>query len=121
MRFPIKLGIDNPCNESWEKMTPSDGGNYCNSCKKTVVDFTGMSDKEVYEFMQRASASVCGRVNTDQLSKVLTPAASAIPVAYRKSVWRLLVAGFVCHRGEEPAEVTRNDSLCYYRAKFAGA
>lgn len=93
MHSPIKLGINDPCNEQWENMTPVNGGNYCSSCKKTVVDFTGMSDKEVYQFMQQAGTSVCGRFNDGQLNKVFQPAVSQPNVRYRKSIWQLLVAG----------------------------
>jgi hypothetical protein len=43
-------------------MTPGDKGRFCDSCQKTVHDFTGMSDMQLIAFFKKPSTgSVCGR------------------------------------------------------------
>ena len=39
--------IPSPCTESWDCMTSTKEGRFCQSCEKTVVDFTRMSDAEL--------------------------------------------------------------------------
>jgi len=51
-------------------MTPSDKGRFCDSCQKTVHDFTGMSDAQLMVFFKKPSTgSVCGRFYNDQLER----------------------------------------------------
>ena len=42
-----KIRIQNPCNENWNSMLPDKKGRFCNSCNKTVVDFTKMKNTEI--------------------------------------------------------------------------
>ena len=66
----IQLQIPEPCHESWDKMTPDDKGRFCDSCQKTVHDFTGMSDMQLIAFFKKPSnGSVCGRFYNDQLER----------------------------------------------------
>lgn len=67
----LKISIPTPCHEDWEAMTPNTQGRHCNSCVKTVVDFTTMSDEEVkYFFINRKEEKVCGRFRNDQLQRI---------------------------------------------------
>jgi hypothetical protein len=70
MSKKFQLQIPEPCHEDWDKMTPGDKGRFCDSCQKTVHDFTGMSDAQLIAFFKKPStSSVCGRFYNDQLEK----------------------------------------------------
>ena len=70
MSKKFQLQIPEPCHEDWNKMTPGDKGRFCDSCQKTVHDFTGMSDAQLIAFFKKPStASVCGRFYNDQLER----------------------------------------------------
>jgi hypothetical protein len=55
-------------------MQPTEKGRHCQSCCKTVVDFTLMSDAEIIRHLSQAGAHVCGRLMPDQLNRTLMPA-----------------------------------------------
>jgi len=40
----------NPCQESWEKMVPIEGGKHCEVCQTKVYDLTGFSIEEIKSF-----------------------------------------------------------------------
>lgn len=70
MSKKFQLQIPEPCHEDWDKMTPGDKGRFCDSCQKTVHDFTGMSDVQSIAFFKKPSTgSVCGRFHNDQLER----------------------------------------------------
>jgi hypothetical protein len=70
MSKKFQLQIPEPCHEDWNKMTPGDKGRFCDSCQKTVHDFTGMSDVQLVAFFKKPSTgSVCGRFYNDQLER----------------------------------------------------
>ena len=73
MPNPIKLEIPKPCHEDWDKMSRKDQGRYCDSCQKTVVDFTLMSDKQILEYFSNTIGNTCGRFANDQLDRALIP------------------------------------------------
>jgi hypothetical protein len=61
--------IPEPCHESWQAMHPQQNGRLCDACCKMVVDFTGMSNHEILNYLnQRKGERVCGRVKNEQLS-----------------------------------------------------
>lgn len=63
------LSIPQPCNERWDAMTPSEKGRFCASCQKQVVDFSGLSDREVIQLIEQSSGKVCGRLRPQQLNR----------------------------------------------------
>ena len=75
MKKQLHLKIPEPCHEDWNTMTPVEKGRFCDSCQKQVVDFTGMSDEQVFAFFRKpATGSVCGRFMNDQLDRdILMP------------------------------------------------
>ena len=85
----VQLRIDQPCSESWDRMHPEAQGRFCASCKKTVVDFTTMSDQEVLHWFARQQGSVCGRFGQDQLRRPLVDH----PEKKRWQYWHYLLAG----------------------------
>lgn len=67
----LKISIPKPCHEDWEAMIPNEQGRHCNSCVKTVIDFTSMSDEEVKHFLlHKKEGSLCGRFRTAQLHQI---------------------------------------------------
>jgi len=67
----IKLSIPTPCYENWDNMTPNERGRHCDSCNKTVVDFSLFSDRQIIEFFTKATGHVCGRFTNLQLERQL--------------------------------------------------
>jgi hypothetical protein len=77
----VTLSIPEPCHEGWDNMTPSQKGRFCGSCQKEVIDFTGMTDAELFAFFaQQRTGSVCGRTHVGQLD---TPIAK--PVVHKRN------------------------------------
>jgi hypothetical protein len=67
----IKYSIQNPCDESWNKMVPETTGRFCGSCEKSVIDFTGMSDFSIVNYLEsHKNEKVCGRFTKPQLDRV---------------------------------------------------
>ncbi|HEX8315320.1 MAG TPA: hypothetical protein VF609_10015, partial [Flavisolibacter sp.] len=76
-KFSIK--IPTPCHEDWNEMTPKDKGRFCDSCQKTVIDFSPMSDRQIADFFKRPAASICGRFHLDQLEREIHIPKKRIP------------------------------------------
>lgn len=84
----IQISIPQPCSEDWQKMTPQDQGRYCDTCKKCVVDFTGFTDRQLYDYyMQHANEKICGRFHNTQLNRPIT-----IPPQPHSKLYRIAVA-----------------------------
>ncbi len=67
----IKLEIPTPCHENWDNMTPNERGRHCDSCNKTVIDFSLFNDRQLIEFLTKTKGSICGRLNKFQLENQL--------------------------------------------------
>ena len=66
----MKYSIHIP--ESWEKMTSSKQGKFCQVCEKEVIDFTKTTDAELLEKI-KSGQKICGRFKQSQLSRDLKP------------------------------------------------
>lgn len=66
------VSIPTPCHESWDAMSPADKGRFCQSCQKTVTDFSGMSDQQILSFLSNRQGNVCGRFHTEQLNREIS-------------------------------------------------
>ena len=75
MKQKIQLQIPEPCHENWNNMTNTQQGRFCMSCRKEVVDFSIMMDKEILDYISAASSNMCGRFGNDQLNRDLIPPA----------------------------------------------
>ncbi len=64
------LKIPEPCNEDWNKMTPTEKGKYCKVCKKEIFDFRFISDQEIIDKI-RNDESICAIYRSSQLNKPL--------------------------------------------------
>ncbi|WP_264564727.1 hypothetical protein [Flavobacterium sp. N3904] len=64
-----KINIPKPCNQNWNSMTPNKNGKFCNSCNKTVVDFTKMENLEIQKYLIENSSkeSICGHFKFNQI------------------------------------------------------
>jgi len=64
------MKIKSPCHENYKAMTSSNGGRFCQSCQKVVVDFTNMTEQEIKHYFQNSSTEhVCGRFKSVQLNE----------------------------------------------------
>jgi len=93
MNQTIQLQIPTPCHQLWANMQPTATGRHCQSCSKTVVDFTAMSDHEMITHLARAGQGVCGRFAPDQLDRGL----SLVPAPKKRGCrgWALVLAGIL--------------------------
>ncbi|MCF6402276.1 carboxypeptidase-like regulatory domain-containing protein [Chitinophaga filiformis] len=73
----VIISIPTPCHESWDAMTPADKGRFCQSCQKTVTDFSGMSNQQIISYLKSRRGKVCGRFHADQLNKELSMPANS--------------------------------------------
>jgi hypothetical protein len=64
-----KIVIPKPCHEDWNKMNPNEKGRHCNSCAKTVVDFSTWADEDILKYLQKSKGNTCGRLSNTQLSR----------------------------------------------------
>ena len=76
----IQLSIPEPCHESWQNMTSTQQGRFCNACAKEVIDFSIMSDAQVLNYFSGLkNEKICGRAYPDQLERAI-----AMPKEIRK-------------------------------------
>jgi len=61
------INIPQTCHQSWQQMTPTTRGRHCNSCCKTVVDFTTMTDDKIIQYLS-LKTDICGRFEPAQLN-----------------------------------------------------
>lgn len=90
----FQLTIPEPCHESWQQMTPTQQGRFCNACAKEVIDFSVMSDHEVLNYFNNLThEKVCGRAMPSQLER--TFAANKEPVKKRYWYWNYITMFFL--------------------------
>lgn len=66
-----KIVLTNPCSENWNSMQVDTGGRFCQSCQKSVIDFTSKSDHEIKEFLKdKQGEKLCGRFYVQQLERI---------------------------------------------------
>ena len=93
MSGKIQVTVAEPCHESWNRMTVAEQGRFCQSCQKTVTDFSVMSDKEILNHLSQRNTNICGRFTNDQLNRpLLTDHRRKFSWAY---VWNFMIATFL--------------------------
>ena len=66
------LHLQEPCARNWSEMRPAKGGKFCQSCSKTVIDFTVLSDNQIVSLLEKANGqSLCAKLKTEQLHRVM--------------------------------------------------
>jgi hypothetical protein len=66
------------CIENWEAMPPTEGGRFCNKCRKKVYDFTASKAAEFQKILAENNYKICGRFTPQQL----------VPTAVAISGWK---------------------------------
>jgi hypothetical protein len=91
MRKQIQVSIASPCHEDWNKMHANGNGRFCDHCEKTVVDFTTMSDAEIFRILSKNNKDVCGRLTERQMDRaILQPVSEK-----KKTLWAVLFTGLL--------------------------
>lgn len=64
-----QINVPKPCSQNWNTMIPNNEGRFCNSCSKTVIDFTKMENTEIKKYLIENSGkeSICGHFKLDQI------------------------------------------------------
>lgn len=62
----LSLQMHSPCQENWNNMEPGEQGRFCNTCQKTVIDFTGFTDQEIFQYFIKNPFPVCGKMLASQ-------------------------------------------------------
>jgi hypothetical protein len=70
---PLSISIQSPCNQNWETMTPDGKGKFCSNCNKTIIDFSRLTDTELYQYLQSPNSIHCGRFHNSQLDRPIIP------------------------------------------------
>jgi hypothetical protein len=71
MSSNFKIQISNPCHEKWGEMIDNNTGKFCNSCQKSVVDFTNFSDLDLRNWFKENQGESCGRFKPEQLDRLI--------------------------------------------------
>jgi hypothetical protein len=64
----LTLHIPTPCTQNWNSFPQKATGGFCSQCSKTVIDFTQLSDKELYQALNNPG-KICGRFSQSQLNR----------------------------------------------------
>ncbi|WP_347923077.1 energy transducer TonB [Pontimicrobium sp. SW4] len=71
MKNYYSISIPKPCHEDWNTMTPKEKGRFCDSCSKTVIDFTNMRTHEIQDFIiKNKNNRICGHFKQTQLDSI---------------------------------------------------
>lgn len=64
-----QINVPKPCSQNWNSMLPNKDGRFCNSCSKTVIDFTKMEIPEIKNYLIENSGKegICGHFKFDQV------------------------------------------------------
>ena len=90
----LRLTIPEPCHENWQNMEPNKVGRHCMSCRKTVVDFSLMSDKEILDHIAASNGQLCGRFDPHQLNRNLNEGNPRKRISWIY-IWQMLVVGLL--------------------------
>ena len=60
------------CDRGWETLAPDKGGRFCDSCQKTVIDFTGWNREELIAWFKR-EPETCGMFERHQVDPRYVP------------------------------------------------
>jgi hypothetical protein len=63
----VSISIPTQCHENWDNFISQAKGRFCESCSKTVVDFTKMSDDQILNYFKNQDSTACGRFRPEQL------------------------------------------------------
>jgi hypothetical protein len=62
------ISIPKPCNENWNTFTPAEQGRHCQTCAKTVIDFTTWEPQAISNYLiNKKNEETCGRFYKTQI------------------------------------------------------
>ena len=97
MTKKYQISVPEPCHEDWNSMTPEQSGRFCNSCSKSVVDFTKMLPQAVQEFfIANTDEKICGRFQLKQLDTITIQIPTQVLFSQVNFHKMFLLALFVC-------------------------
>ncbi|EPR70092.1 hypothetical protein ADIWIN_3955 [Winogradskyella psychrotolerans RS-3] len=71
MKSHYSISIPKPCHEDWSEMTSNEKGRFCQSCSKSVIDFTRMPQQDIQDYLvSNSGAKICGRFKVSQLEQI---------------------------------------------------
>lgn len=85
--------IPEPCQENWNEMTPREQGRFCSVCTKTVVDFSAMTDTQLFDVLKNGAGNMCGHFHKEQLDRTIT--APKKPKWILQPFWKYFVGLFL--------------------------
>lgn len=107
----LTLHIPTPCTQNWHAFPQNATGGFCSQCSKTVIDFTQLTDKELYEALQQGNqgntGKICGRFTKTQLNRAINYQAPYQTTKLNKILAGLLVLGTT--QAEFPNEAKANN------------
>jgi hypothetical protein len=118
MSQPVKLQIPEPCHEIWANMKPMEQGRFCGSCSKTVIDFSSMTDRQLFEFFQNYSGGACGRFHNDQLNRNIVVEQPKRTGWFRYVLTLLMPAMFLTNRSVAQGMVMKKTNTVCTPAKI---
>jgi len=63
-----RIKLPEPCPVAWGSMTPASGGRFCDTCEKTVIDFSKMDAEEIAAYFKaHAYTGFCGNFALHQV------------------------------------------------------
>ena len=66
-----EIVLTNPCSENWNVMQVDSVGRFCDSCQKSVIDFTSKTDDEIKAFLKdKPGEQLCGRFYVHQVERI---------------------------------------------------
>lgn len=113
MRTELNISIPNPCHENWDNMLPNQKGRHCNSCQKTVVDFTTKTDESIVKYFLEHQ-NICGRFKDQQLNRPVVLSRKS-----KNNYWSFIASGLLGFlslvpqetNAQTPIKTVQNDTI----------
>lgn len=92
-----KIVLTNPCSENWNSMSVDAVGRFCQSCQKSVIDFSSKSDDEIKAFLKdKQGENLCGRFQVHQVERIRVEIDPKLLVSNIPSWQKFLVVFLIC-------------------------
>ncbi len=115
------ISIPTPCHEDWNAMHPNELGRHCDSCVKTVVDFTTWHPQAILQHL-KSNENVCGKFNVEQLNEPIPSAEDFVKqIAYFKIstlkkiaaifLFAFVIGGSSCNENRMMGKMALNDKI----------